>query len=143
MENIRRQWEIKDHEEHMEMVESRKKQEAEMLSEINALKVEKEIDGISLYKSLLGQKQDTNNRVVYFMRREGGSYAGMCYYAMIQGEYKLLQNTPFEPLELFNLKNDPVEKIPMNINSEKFNELRYNLSQHIRKSGNIPWQNEK
>lgn len=113
------------------------------LCEITGVKVENEIDGISLYESLLGKKQDTDNRAVYFMRREGGSYAGMCYYAVRQGPYKLLQNTPFEPLELFNLGNDPVEKIPMNEGSEKFNKLRYNLSQHIRKSGNIPWQKEK
>jgi arylsulfatase A-like enzyme len=113
------------------------------LCEITGAKIQNEIDGISLYESLLGKKQDTNSRSVYFMRREGGSYAGMCYYAIRQGPFKLLQNTPFEPLELFNLENDPVEKIQLKENSEKFNELRYNLSQHIRESGNVPWQKQK
>ena len=113
------------------------------LCEITGVKIDTEIDGISLYKSLKGEEQDSNSRSIYFMRREGGSYAGMCYYAIRQGPYKLMQNTPFEPLELFNLVNDPAEKSTLNENSEKFNELRYNLSQHIRESGNIPWQKQK
>jgi len=113
------------------------------LCEITGVKIDTEIDGISLYKSLKGEEQDSNSRSVYFMRREGGGYAGMCYYAIRQGPYKLMQNTPFEPLELFNLVNDPAEKLTLDENSETFNELRYNLSQHIRESGNIPWQKRK
>ena len=113
------------------------------LCEITGVKIETEIDGISLYKSLKGEEQGSNSRSVYFMRREGGSYAGMCYYAIRQGPYKLMQNTPFEPLELFNLVNDPAEKSTLEENSEKFNELRYNLAQHIREAGNIPWQKQK
>ena len=112
------------------------------LCEITGVKIESKIDGISLYKSLIGEEQDSNSRSVYFMRREGGSYAGMCYYAIRQGPYKLMQNTPFEPLELFNLVNDPAEKSTLDESSEKFIELRYNLSQHIREAGNIPWQKQ-
>ncbi|QGY44082.1 sulfatase-like hydrolase/transferase [Maribellus comscasis] len=113
------------------------------LCEIAGATVDTKIDGISLFKSISGEEQDTNSRSVYFMRREGGKYAGMCYYAIRQGSFKLLQNTPFEPLELFNLGTDPAEKSTLNENTEKFNELRYNLSQHIRESGNIPWQKQK
>ncbi len=110
------------------------------LCEITGATTGNEIDGISLYKSLRGEQQETDNREVYFMRREGGKYAGMCYYAVRQGPYKLLQNTPFEPLELFNLANDPAEKTSLSESAEKYNELRYNLSQHIRRSGSVPWQ---
>lgn len=113
------------------------------LCKITGAKIENKIDGISLYESLLGREQETDERNVYFMRREGGNYAGMCYYAIRKGPYKLLQNSPFEPLELFNIGNDPEERSTLDESSEKFNELRYNLSQHIRKSGNIPWQKIK
>lgn len=98
------------------------------------------IDGISLYRTLQGKDQVTDNRTVYFMRREGGNYAGLCYYAARQGQYKLLQNTPFEPMQFFNLETDPGEQIPLDVNTEKFRDLRYKLSQHIREAGKIKWQ---
>ena len=47
-------------------------------------------DGISLYPNLLGKDQDTDNRIVYFMRREGGIYGGLCYYATRQDSYQLV-----------------------------------------------------
>lgn len=110
------------------------------LCEIAGIDPQHEIDGISLLESLKGNQQVTDNRPVYFMRREGGSYAGMCYYAIRQGQFKLLQNTPFEPLQLFNIYSDPSEKLPLIDESKEFDKLQYNLSQHIRKSGLIPWQ---
>jgi len=112
------------------------------LCDISGVAQDNSIDGISLLKSLMGKPQDTDNRTVYFMRREGGSYAGMCYYAARQGKFKLMQNTPFEPLQLFNIAFDPSEKMPVDVNSKEFKDLQYNLSQHIRKSGFIPWQNK-
>ena len=112
------------------------------LCEIAGVTIQHKIDGVSLYPGLTGKNQDTNSRSVYFMRREGGNYAGMCYYAIRQGPYKVMQNTPFEALEFFNLKDDPAEKSLLDVNSEKFKELRTDLSQHIRESGNIPWQKQ-
>jgi len=110
------------------------------LCEITGSKINHETDGISLYRTLMGNSQVTDNRVVYFMRREGGKYGGLCYYAVRQGQYKLVQNTPFEPFQLFNLDTDSREQIPLLPSSEKFSELRYRLSQHIREAGKIPWQ---
>lgn len=113
------------------------------LCEITGVEINHEIDGMSLYRSLLGKDQVTDNRVVYFMRREGGKYGGLCYYAARQGQYKLVQNTPFEPMQLFNIVSDPYEEFPLDENMEQFRELKYSLSQHIRKSGAIPWQKEE
>ncbi len=98
------------------------------------------IDGISLRATLESRPQVTNNRVVYWMRREGGSYKGLCYYAARLGQYKLMQNTPDEPFQLFNLDTDPKEYIPLDGNSSYFKDLQYRLSQHIRETGNISWQ---
>lgn len=111
------------------------------LCEIAGVKVKHPIDGISLYRTLVGRQQNTSNRPVYFMRREGGHYAGLSYYAIRQGAYKLVQNSPYEEMQLFNLDTDPKEQIPLKQNSELYKELRDKLSQHIRRSGKIPWQN--
>jgi len=62
------------------------------------------------------------------MRREGGRYGGLCYYAVLHGQYKMGQNTPFEAMQLFNLETDPKEHIPLSYTSEKFRDLRYKLS---------------
>jgi arylsulfatase A-like enzyme len=111
------------------------------LCEIADVKIKHKIDGISLYRTLIEKQQDTDNRPVYFMRREGGHYGGLCYYAARHGSYKLVQNTPFEPMQIFNLKTDPKEQIPLESGSNKFIDLRDKLSQHIRTAGKIPWQN--
>ncbi|MCY1719477.1 sulfatase-like hydrolase/transferase [Prolixibacteraceae bacterium Z1-6] len=110
------------------------------LCEIAGVEVRHQIDGLSLYRTLQGEQQTTDNRAVYFMRREGGHYSGLCYYAVRYGEYKLVQNTPFEPMQLFNLETDPREQIPLDPETQKFNDMRFKLSQHIRGAGSIPWQ---
>lgn len=110
------------------------------LCEIAKIPVNHSIDGISLYRSLTGEDQVTNSRAVYFMRREGGKYGGLCYYAVRQGQYKIVQNSPFEPMQLFNMDTDPKEQIPLSSGSEKFKDMRYKLSQHIKEAGEIAWQ---
>jgi arylsulfatase A-like enzyme len=112
------------------------------LCEIAGVDTDFETDGISLCRSLKGKSHVTDNRVVYFMRREGGFYGGLCYYAARHGQYKLIQNTPFEPQQLFNLQTDPGEQIPLKDTSGKFKDLKYHISQHIRAAGQIPWQNK-
>lgn len=110
------------------------------LCEIAEVSPSQPVDGISLFRTLTGKDQVTDSRAVYFMRREGGRYGGLCYYAVRQGQYKLVQNTPYEALQLFNLDTDPKEQIPLSINSEKFKNLKYRLSQHIKEAGKVPWQ---
>lgn len=102
------------------------------------------IDGVDLLPGLLGKiSEDEDNRMVCFVRRDGGNCGGLCYYAARKGVYKLVQNTPFEEMQLFNIEIDPQEKTPLNVNSEQFIELKFGLSQHIRKAGAIPWQKDE
>lgn len=110
------------------------------LCEIAGVPINHKIDGISLVPSILGKQQTTDNRTVFFVRREGFHYGGLCYYAARKGQFKLIQNTPYEPFQLFDIVSDPFETNPLDENSEEFRMLRYELSQHIRKSGAIPWQ---
>ena len=104
--------------------------------------VSHEIDGISLLSENHNSMQGTDERTVYFMRREGGTYGGLCYYAARRGVYKLMQNTPYEELQFFNLEKDQLEESPLDINLKESRDMKFELSQHIRKAGAIAWQKE-
>ena len=99
------------------------------------------MDGISLWPALSGQNPDTNQRTIFFVRREGNmKYGGMAYYAARSGDYKVLQNTPWEPMQYFNLKDDPYERKPLEKSGKEYETLFRQLMEHIRCSGAVPWQ---
>lgn len=101
------------------------------------------IDGVSILPVLLGEKQVTDDRTVHWVRREGNMrYGGMAYYATRKGDYKILQNTPWEPIQLFNVVADPSEKQPLDKKQyQQIYELLFrNQMEHIRQTGSIPWQ---
>ena len=102
------------------------------------------IDAISLMPTLLGQEQITDNRTVYWVRREGNMrYGGMAYYATRHGYYKILQNTPWEPVQFFNLATDPSEQNPIDYSKEfqeMYRQLFRSQMEHIRLAGAVPWQ---
>ncbi len=100
------------------------------------------IDGVSLLPTLLGQTQQPLRTQWFFRRREGGTrYGGKTIEAVIEGDWKLLQNSPFEPQELYNLKDDPQEKNNV-INKERkiFQQLAADLRREIQRYGSVPWQ---
>lgn len=98
------------------------------------------LDAVSLVPVLTGGTI-TTPRELYFVRREGGNYGGKSYEAIIRGDWKLLQNDPFRPLELYNLKDDPREQNNLaGKNRQVFNELASALRQHIQRGGVAPWQ---
>ena len=70
------------------------------------------IDGISLLATLRGDQPPNlrKPRDLYFVRREGGlNFGGKTIEALRRGDWKLVQDSPFGPYELFNLKSDPYE----------------------------------
>jgi hypothetical protein len=81
-------------------------------------------------------------RDLYFVRREGGAACGgKSYEAIIRGDSKPMQNDPFSPRELYNLKTDPQEKTNLAATNKKmFNELSAALRLHIQRGGATPWQ---
>lgn len=100
-----------------------------------------ELDAISLVPILNGGRIEAP-RQLYFVRREGGRvYGGKSYEALIRGDWKLLQNDPYSPLELYNLKNDPGETKDLARKAPKiFNEMSDLLSRHIQRGGSVPWE---
>ncbi len=111
------------------------------LCEIAGVKLDHEIDAKSILPTLMG-KQQTLNRDLFFCRREGNArYQGQDYYAMRRGDWKLVQNTPFLPYELYNLADDPAETTNLATkNRKKFNEMSSALRVHLQRAGRVPWQ---
>ncbi len=102
----------------------------------------REIDGISFLPTLRGQPESDPRRDLYFVRREGGAaYAGKTIEAFRRGDWKLLQDSPFAPLELYDLKADPQERVDLaKSKPQVFDELAAALRQQIQRSGHVPWQ---
>ena len=109
--------------------------------ELAGVKPSPDIDAISLVPIFNGGTIETP-RDLYFVRREGGgAYGGKSYEALIRGDWKLMQNTPYSPLELYNLKNDPQEKTNLIGKAPKvFKELSDALRHHVQIGGATPWQ---
>jgi arylsulfatase A-like enzyme len=99
-------------------------------------------DGRSFLPTLLGKPEAPEERPLYFIRREGGErYGGKAYHALRLGDWKLLQNSPFQPMELYNLREDPMERNDrINTNPAIYRKLNALLMQHIQEGGRIPWQ---
>jgi arylsulfatase A-like enzyme len=115
------------------------------LTEATGIKMPVNIDGISFLPVLLGEKAndyEDNERVLYFTRREGGTtYGGLTIQAIQLDGWKLLQNNPFEPQELYNLNEDPYEKLNLIISeSGKYKMLNDLMMKQIQHGGQIPWQ---
>jgi len=99
------------------------------------------VDGISLLPVLLDASRSLDDRYLFWVRREGGHYGGQAYYAARYGDFKILQNSAFEPYQYFRIGNDDLEERPLERDDhDTFEELHRELKEHIRHSGAIPWQ---
>ena len=112
------------------------------LVEIAGVPLKHFIEGQSFLPTLHGATQDFSDRLMFFSRREGGlRYNGKTIEAVRHGPWKLLQNSPFAPLELYNLDQDPSESTDLAATEpEIFRRLAAALRGYIQESGRIPWQ---
>ena len=100
------------------------------------------IDGRSFLPTLHGEDQPWEERYLFFSRREGGvRYNGKTIEAVRHGPWKLLQNSPFTPLELYNLEDDPLETTNLAADEpDVFNRLAAALRGYLQEGGKVPWQ---
>jgi len=110
------------------------------LCQLAGVDVPHEIDGRSLLPILFGKDLPDDDRTLFWVRREGGRYEARAYYAVRYKHFKLLQNSPFEPMKLFDLHADPREQNPLPDNHPMYNKLFSALRNHIIRSGAVPWQ---
>jgi arylsulfatase A-like enzyme len=99
------------------------------------------LDAKSLVPILQGKEAERPGDL-YFVRREGGqAYMGKSYEAVVKDGWKLMQNDPFSPLELYHLSVDPKEQENL-VDKEKakVTELSALLRQHIAEGGATPWR---
>ncbi|QDU94199.1 sulfatase [Lignipirellula cremea] len=104
--------------------------------------MEEPIDGASFLPQLQGDKAELPERDLYFHRREGNlRYNGLVINAVRRGDWKLLQNSPFAPQQLYNLADDPAEETDLARDQPaRFRELSAALRRQLQRGGAIPWQ---
>ena len=125
------------------------------------VRIHHRIDGIDLMPVLLSSvplsKQNENQlsdpiaknaiqklraRTMFFIRREGGTaFGGQTIQAVTEGPWKLLQNSPWKPLELYNLSQDPQEQQNVIHRYPKvYRQLLAKMMRQIQRGGAVPWQ---
>jgi arylsulfatase A-like enzyme len=112
------------------------------LFEASGITIDFSIEGRSFLPTLRRESQSPLRETLFFCRREGGlQYGGKTIDAVIKGPWKLLQNSPFAPLELYNLDEDPTEqndlvkKHPIIVNR-----LSAATRRQQQQGGKTPWQ---
>ena len=115
------------------------------LCEAADIEISHTIEGVSFLPMLLGKEQEWPQRDLVWMRREGNMrYQGRDYYALRRGPWKLVQNSPFMPYELYHLEKDPMEATNQAHKETKvYRELVRALQYHVQQGGKVAWQSPR
>ena len=110
------------------------------LCDLLSIPVNHRIDGISVLPLMRGEEQKTDDRYLFWVRREHGDLGGKTQNAVRRGDYILMQNRPFESLQLFNVARDPREENPLPLEGDVYTKLYKQMIEHYRISGAVPYQ---
>lgn len=110
--------------------------------EIAGVSVNHQIEGLSILPTLRGENQNFSDRAMYWVRKEGSpSFLGLNQHAVRRRNIKLLHNSPFEPLELYDLGRDPQETSDQaKTQKDAFRKMGQLLQAEMQQNGNVPWQ---
>lgn len=110
--------------------------------ETAGVSVNHQIEGLSILPTLRGENQNFSDRAMYWVRKEGSpSFLGLNQHAVRRGNIKLLHNSPFEPLELYDLGNDLQETSDQaKTQKDVFRKMGQLLQAEMQQNGNVPWQ---
>jgi len=99
------------------------------------------LDSMSLLNILTGKEAKLPERTLYFVRREAfGDFGMKTSEALMDGGWKILQNTPFSQRELYDLNDDPLETTDLSRKSQQeFRRIEAKLRYHIQEGGRVPW----
>ncbi len=112
------------------------------LCEVANVPINHNIEGCSIWPTLQGKQQNFAERILYWVRKEGGkSFLGLNQHAVRKGNIKLLHNNPFEPLELYNLNTDPQESEDQaKTQTDLFRQMGGILQLETQQNGRAIWQ---
>jgi len=112
------------------------------ISDILKIKNNNPVEGISLLKILKNSKDSLPERNIFFTRREGDvEFGGQAIHMVISNNWKLVQNSPYQMYELYNLKKDTLEKQNLiSTEPDRYKKLIELMIPHIKKGGSVPWQ---
>ena len=112
------------------------------LCDIAGIQRNQTIEGESFLPLLKGNRTPQRTRDMIWVRREGNMrYQGRDYYAFRRGDWKLVQNSPFEPYALYNLQQDPMETTDVSRKNQSIHRMLIrSLMDHVQEAGSIPWQ---
>ena len=100
------------------------------------------INGVSLLPILTGKSTVLNPRPLFFSRREGNlQFGGLTIQTVIDDQWKLLQNSPYQNYELYNLLKDPQEiQNVIKLEPDRYKKMLDMMILQIKRGGSMPWQ---
>jgi arylsulfatase A-like enzyme len=112
------------------------------ISDILKFKNNNPVEGISLLKILKNSQDSLAERNIFFTRREGDEeFGGQAIHMVISNNWKLVQNSPYQMYELYNLRKDTLEKQNLiSTEPDMYKKLIELMISHIQKGGSVPWQ---
>ncbi|NNJ26927.1 sulfatase family protein [Alienimonas chondri] len=112
------------------------------LLDVAGAEIPEGVDAVSMRKVFDVPKQLPLRSTMHFTRREGRPliWGGKTGDAVVEDGWKLVQNRPYDALQLFHLTEDPYEEHDLiEERKDKARELAKIMQDRIRRDGAVPW----